>query len=415
LYKLRINLKIQSLLITIYLRRKKLQKDNIKTTELKREFHNKLLDFINRETYLAESNESTKSELRNSIANTNYTIIGSSIVHILKACALASSGANVTIIEQNNSMGGVWSSINTLGLYNVERATHIFMPCPLTYKLFEEVFNYRFIEIDPKPISISVKNDSNIISKNQFPIHNKTSNPLIKYEGPCLHPINGPNALFNHLLDFSKKLGVKLKTNTKVNSVEIYDDITNIICSSDTLTTDKVIISRGSPIPQIKDKETTIIPFLSSNNISIHFLIDPADSNKFSFIHFNGHSLIVELQDITDITSGIEKGLRLIVCKLKYNLFELNQLSLIDTKTLFQSIIKLGLLSENSKIIATNITGYPQTRLSEIAVKEIYNRYGRIIKIIPFVSISMKEEEAHLSAQDISVALSSNEFLKNLI
>ena len=376
----------------------------------------KIVNFVSKSVGI-EDNYSINEIINTSkeATDSDVIIIGSSIIHLLKAIALASYGRKVIVIEGSEKLGGVWSTIDILGLKNIERATHIFMPCETTYNLFEQFFEHPFINIDPKPFSMIFKKNEILEATKDFPGSEESPNPSVKYQGPCKEPLNGPNSLVSKLVSISKELGVVFITNTYVSSIDCGNKYVTLNTKTKKLKTKKVIISRGSPIAEIKTENSNIIPFNSSNNISIHFITNKGNNFPFSFIHFQNHPLIVELQDLTNITNGIDQNHKFFVCKLKYNIFNSEKVSIIDTSDLFKSLIKSEIFSSKTSLIKTNITGYAQTRLNEKTVKNISNRFSERIEILPFTSIDSNSNYTSIAAQDISVAISSKEFLKNLV
>ena len=348
--------------------------------------------------------------------DTDVVIVGSSIVHLIKALTLASIGLRVVVLEQRQSLGGVWSTIDTLGLRNVERAPHILMPTARAYKLIENVFETRMSEITPHPIALRVDENCAVITESQFPSSSETRHPDVFYEGPCKHPTNGTNALIERLFSLGRAMGIQFRSDIHVHSLRIDNDQkTTLISKSQEFSAHQVIFSRGSPILQIHSGQSRIVPHRSSNNVSIHLLIKASSSHAFSFVHIDEHPLIKEVHDITAHTPGLELGHRLIIVKLLNNIFNIAPLPILDAQAIFADLKKIGLLGAKDVLLNSTTTGYAQTRILESCLGDLEREFGHVIDMVPFKLLHEGKTRGDLVAQDMSVVLSAPEFYESLL
>ena len=378
-------------------------------------FGERLRRFVKEKVALDPSSHNWDQKYGQSNTDTDILIIGSSMVHLARALALASFGARVTVLEQREQLGGVWSTTNTVGLSNVERAPHIFMPCEIAYSFIEEVIGIELVEVEPQPFILTVGKNGKIESQNPFPNTEITTHPQVRYSGQCRHPREGTNALLNRLIELGKDLDVTFKVNTFVDALEVNNDTVTAKGEFGKVSGRRAVISRGSPVVQLDDSEAVILPYKSSSNVSLHFLIESTAGQTFSFVHVDGHPLIKEIHDVSTSTKEIKTGQRLIIVKLRYNIFENNELPLIDSTNVFDDLVRLDLFGLGDRIITSQVTGYAQTRLTEIGVRHLEQRYGDRIEIVPFANLSNLDIRADLCAQDMSVAFSAPEFYQTLL
>ena len=349
-------------------------------------------------------------------ADTDVVVVGSSIIHLVKALALASNGLKVMVLEQRSSLGGVWSTIDTLGLDKIERAPHIFMPTAMAYDFIENVLETELSVMDPQPIAIEVDEYCKIISQSEFPVSPETCHPEVLYDGVCKHPKNGTNALVETLLRLGRDMGVQFRPNIHVHTLRIDDEqqIT-VVSQSRQFTAKKVVLSRGSPVLQIHDGHSRVLPYHSSTNISLHLLLKTNKLGTFSFVHVDNHPLIKEIHDITTHSDGVNAGHRLIVMKLRYNIFEQSQLPMLDAHAIFANLQKIGLFDVSDVVEKSSTTGYMQTRLLESSLEDLQRNFGAAVEIVPFPHLNCADARPDLCAQDISVALSAPEFYERLL
>jgi len=383
-------------------------------TKTKNKFRDQFCHFVKDEVGVAALHDLESKVVKPTELDTDIIVVGSSIVHMARALVLASFGARVTVLEQSRSYGGVWSTAETVGLTGVERAPHIFMPCKIAYRFIETVIGIEMVEMDPHPMLITLNENYALQSRGCFPSTPVTSHPNVMYEGVCRQPNGGANVLFKKLIRLGEKMGIRFVSEAYVKTLSLMDCHVKAKGSFGEVTGRRVVMSRGSPVTHIYDGHAVIIPYRSSTNISLHLLVEATMKPGFSFVHVDGHPLIKEIHDISNCTKGIATDRRLIIVKLRYNIFEQNDLSLIDSKEVFEDLVGFGLFASTNRVVESEITGYAQTRIGESAIEDLSNRYEPCLDIVPFSTLADKSRRADLCAQDMSVSLSAKEFYQTL-
>ena len=295
-------------------------------------------------------------------ADTDVVVVGSSIIHLVKALALASNGLKVMVLEQRSSLE-VWSTIDTLGLDKIERAPHV--SCQLRWHMTSlRTFWKLNCRDGPSTDSNEVDDDCKIISQSEFPVSPKPATRK-SYDGVCKHLRMG-QSLVETLLPWGG-YRVQFRPNIHVHTLRIDDEqqIT-VVSQSRQFTAKKVVLSRGSPVLQIHDGHSRVLPYRSSTNISLHLLLKTNKLGTFSFVHVDNHPLIKEIHDITTHSDGVNAGHRLIVMKLRYNIFEQSQLPMLDAHAIFADLQKIGLFDVSDVVEKSSTTGYMQTRLLKV-------------------------------------------------
>lgn len=327
-------------------------------------------------------------------------IIGSSPLAIIEAVYLKSKNLSVINIEERNSIGGAWTTLNQDGFPKIEIGCHIWSYNKEAYQLISDLFEIKLIELNPQPSILYKKKmipydwKSNVIAfqriiKNIPRLKQTFLDPEVRLSllpSKYLYPPKGALDLINSIDSLIKRHRLEIHLNTLVDKVVLKKDRVELFDLNNNLlgVTNELILTSLSKISKIilEDGEEILVNTRKVDYIHAHLILENVSGKSFSYIRTNGNNIIHRVSDMTfQVKDQLKNNQKLFCVGIFSKSFYEKDTGELKSN-IYDFFLENKLVSKDTKIVKFLTNVYPSYYNDSVFISEISNKSNGKIRFL---------------------------------
>jgi hypothetical protein len=251
----------------------------------------------------------------------DYIVIGSSPISLVKAAILQSTGNEVLVIDESDSMGGAWKTVKYPTLPELEIGCHIWSAHKVGYELISQLFDLNLVPMSPQPIMtkgrinipydlkanlITTKNLGKAMMKfNSTALKKVRQNPSFKLSpipSKYMYLKKGALEFKSALEQFCEKHQLEILLRTSIRKIEA--NLETLLLTDQNL--NQYLAQKGIVVTALSELQEILVdekPFpiecRQEAYIHYHLLIKGPCVKRFSYHRILNHDIFHRVSDMT--------------------------------------------------------------------------------------------------------------------